>query len=319
MSSILTTSNPLDCSDVSNYSDFTPNLKVNNGFELDTSAENENCDPCDLGYIIVQLKDDQDEPIDIDNYDSFMWDDGSQSAARYFSVPMSAEVCFTATENIDGELCVYEDCFYYECDNESCEVSAPTNLQVSGNVLSWDPVPGAVGYVVSSPSFIPPSNCDCSSPAFIGNLQTTNNSLVVPNHLSNRCFYWQVTAICAIGETSQNSFTSCYNPEEGGGDSTDDDIIKRSKNISNSQNPTLAAKVTIYPNPSNGNITVNFNDEIQNGQIIIRDLLGRTVFTTIVEDKISNQSLDLSHLNGIYFLSIKGKNIEDQVQKIIIR
>jgi len=81
----------------------------------------------------------------------------------------------------------------------------------------------------------------------------------------------------------------------------------------------LAADVQIYPNPSNGNITVSLTKEIQQGQIIIRDLLGRTVFSTPRQDHLTSQSIDLSHLNGIYFLSIKGAHTEELIEKIIIQ
>ncbi len=97
-------------------------------------------------------------------------------------------------------------------DDILCEISAPGNLQVvGGNTLTWDPVPGAVSYVITSSSDPQGPDCGCEE-VYIEPMTTTTNSYVMTGELMNNCFAWQVTAICANGNESLISRASCYNP-----------------------------------------------------------------------------------------------------------
>jgi len=59
---------------------------------------------------------------------------------------------------------------------------------------------------------------------------------------------------------------------------------------------------SIYPNPSNGIITISFNNEVA-GNIICTDLNGKVISTVVISS--SNQHIDLSQLsNGNYLLKI---------------
>ncbi|MCX8081073.1 MAG: T9SS type A sorting domain-containing protein, partial [Bacteroidia bacterium] len=115
--------------------------------------------------------------------------------------------------------------------------------------------------------------------------------------------------------------------------------IQSAWSMSTGQNMGLAAVITgslvstflsdegwirllqIFPNPSNGNITLNIGlDNFRNINISVTNLLGKEVYRTSLENYLTGMhTLDLSALNsGVYFLSIQsGENTH--TEKIIIR
>ncbi len=88
--------------------------------EARANSNGEDCEPCELGYVFIQLVDANGDEIDINDYDSFSWDhNGSQATNAIFDLPMEdGPVCFTATKIEYGKECVYQDCFFYECEEE---------------------------------------------------------------------------------------------------------------------------------------------------------------------------------------------------------
>ncbi len=112
--------------------------------------------------------------------------------------PISKQACYTPKE-------------------EKCEVTAPTNLQVSGTTLTWNPVPGATSYIVLSPGSNEPQldcSCDKGTGISIAPVTVNTNSYTLPASLSDKCFVWQVIAICESGEKSPISKQACYKPKE---------------------------------------------------------------------------------------------------------
>ncbi|WP_299676682.1 trypsin-like serine protease [uncultured Dokdonia sp.] len=121
------------------------------------------------------------------------------------------------------------------------ELTTPTNLQVEGSTLTWDPVPGAAYYIVSSPTGdVPQIDCRCKLEISIVPITTETNSVVVPEGLQSRCFSWRVTAVCEDGTESQPSSPQCFSPIRSA--------------IENN-----FVKATVYPNPSRGDM--NFEVE----------------------------------------------------------
>ena len=74
--------------------------------------------------------------------------------------------------------------------------------------------------------------------------------------------------------------------------------------------------IKIFPNPSIGNITIEFNNEFDNAEFVVYDILGKElIIKTINGVKVR---VDLGSINsGIYFYSIKGNNFETITGKII--
>ena len=87
--------------------------------EVIANSNGDGCDPCELGSILIELVDANGDLIDIDDYDTFSWSNGSQATSVLVDLPMEdGPICFTATNIEYGKECVYQDCFFYECEEE---------------------------------------------------------------------------------------------------------------------------------------------------------------------------------------------------------
>jgi hypothetical protein len=76
-------------------------------------------------------------------------------------------------------------------------------------------------------------------------------------------------------------------------------------------------KIKISPNPAQDWITINLPDNQQNSITVeLVSSLGETVFTKSITN---NEKIDISHLsNGLYFIYIKGNNLNVSPKKLII-
>ncbi len=111
------------------------------------------------------------------------------------------------------------------------------------------------------------------------------------------------------GETNQ-----IYFPEESGGyavsvtstdgcTDTSECVIFEFSNVEDFENSQLS----IYPNPTNGNVTVQTANIEPNATLNIVDMNGRMVYTTALINKL--QVINLSTLeNGVYFVRIQSNN-----------
>ncbi|WP_452601369.1 T9SS type A sorting domain-containing protein [Pontimicrobium sp. MEBiC06410] len=179
---------------------------------------------------------------------------------------------------------------------KECEVTAPTNLQVVGTTLTWNPVPGATSYIISSPAGnVPQIDCGCEFGISIAPVQVNTNSYTLPASLEGRCFVWQVTAVCESGKKSPISRQACYNKGKKGRD---------------------ADKISIYPNPNKGNMDIKLNiEDVENIQLNIYSFDG-TLIKTLENRKVINGELKFnlnlrsSLTKGVYFFSFNtGENI----------
>jgi len=73
--------------------------------------------------------------------------------------------------------------------------------------------------------------------------------------------------------------------------------------------------ISVYPNPTSGQITINTGQNQASGFKII-DLTGRTVF--VINEKFTGiKTINLSLIKGVYFLKLTG-NVKFATQKLII-
>lgn len=81
----------------------------------------------------------------------------------------------------------------------------------------------------------------------------------------------------------------------------------------------LEEEVAVFPNPSNGNITIK-NSGVAINEIVITDVNGRKVSTHNLNGITTNKDLDLSSVlsSGLYFITISSENTST-VKKLIIK
>ncbi len=180
-------------------------------------------------------------------------------------------ICINCVKT-ECELCGPIDCSLLEDIKPDCkELPAPTNLQVVGSTLTWDPVPGATSYFVSSPGINDPQiSCpECRELAQLQPVSVLTNSYNVPVNMQDDCFIWQVTAVCYDGTVSGTSTQQCFYPIRG---------------VSN-----FGERVVISPNPSDGNITFGIDTTYDSPVFFeIFDLYGKSLYT--FEDSVRADS-----------------------------
>ena len=176
------------------------------------------------------------------------------------------------------------------------ELATPTNLQVNGTTLSWDPVPGATSYIISSPGWNDPQvACKCRNLASIY-ITTDQTSHTISNSLASKCFIWQVTAVCEDETQSQASQQMCFYPVFVTPDEPNDGEV---------------AQVAVSPNPNNGEFTINIDISYDsNISVEVYDFYGQVVKTFIDTAKAGNsKSINWNGAGtlrqGIYILEIK--------------
>lgn len=256
------------------------------------------CDPCESGVVSTTVVDSNGDPITNFVSINVSWDanpSGVNVNTNQFLVYV--DVLYTVTVTVidpDGHECVYTYDFIYECETKECDaLTAPTNLQNNGSSLSWDPVLGAVEYIISSPSVIR-IDC-CRTGVSIAPITTTSSSYALPLSLQSKCFVWQVTAVCADGTQSLVSEQSCHLPT-----------------LRLQENADVKESITIYPNPSKGHVDIKV--EFDGGSIIELDiyrydgLLVKTIKREKFDNKTLKFDLELDLPTGLYLFNFKTKN-----------
>ncbi|WP_339839771.1 T9SS type A sorting domain-containing protein, partial [uncultured Flavobacterium sp.] len=78
--------------------------------------------------------------------------------------------------------------------------------------------------------------------------------------------------------------------------------------------------ILIYPNPNNGNFTIQFSSETSNDvNVTVHDLRGRQVYTKSFQNNgLFNQELKLNNASsGIYLVTVQDGN-RKEVKKIVV-
>jgi hypothetical protein len=157
-------------------------------------SNGEDCDPCDLEIVFIELVDADGNVIDPNDYATFSWSDGGFGAMRSFPLPMAGPVCFTATNIEFGNECVYQDCFFYECP-DPCEVATSARYDCRSGVISWTGDPSFT-YIIEV-NWDDSTNCRLCK----GNKptstrwETQGNSFPIPYYVSG-CFSWRIGTKC---------------------------------------------------------------------------------------------------------------------------
>lgn len=277
------------------YTKYSENI---NSYLQNPNQNKADCDPCDDGTVFLRVVNSDGELIT--DFISIVWSDGlaEGSPFRVGDVNVTYTVTVVLSANDDHDICTYTDSFIYECETDDCrELNTPINVELVEGVLSWDPVPGAVGYIVESTNFWP-LNCRCDNPVSIERIETVETNVTLPAIGHGRCFVVQVRAICRNGVTSRPSEPICI-----GGDRIDEEI----KGITYQGH--FEENVTIVPNPTKGFMTfrldANYNSNVT---IEIYNHYGyktKSLSTQVNKLRTNSISWDGSKLEkGIYFINI---------------
>lgn len=213
------------------------------------------------------------------------------------------EICFGVVQYQDDVKSLEENMARARIDcsilDEFCLTLSPTNLQIDGASLSWDPVPGAIGYIIESTPFWP-INCRCDYPVSIATIETEETNVELPIS-EGRCFVVQIRARCSDGTISEPSDWLCVG---GGG------------------KPKSFQEASISPNPTSGDMVFNIRTiEETEVSIEIRNFYGTLIKSFDVHsspETISSVSWNGTNLiKGVYFVTFK-TSIETIYKKVIV-
>ena len=76
--------------------------------------------------------------------------------------------------------------------------------------------------------------------------------------------------------------------------------------------------VNLFPNPNNGNFVVISSNEKEILELSINDISGKLIYKKQIQTSKFYYVVDLSLLNGIYFVTIKNQNHEIVTKKMAI-
>ncbi len=80
----------------------------------------------------------------------------------------------------------------------------------------------------------------------------------------------------------------------------------------------LLNNIKIYPNPANDLLKIELPDYLENLQIKLVDLSGRTIYSQIINTPIS--SMDTKEIaNGVYLLKVSLKEKGEITRKVIVQ
>ena len=71
----------------------------------------------------------------------------------------------------------------------------------------------------------------------------------------------------------------------------------------------------VYPNPSNGQVTIKLADNINNCHVKIHNIIGELVYSEVIKEQLTIRNLSLKA--GLYFLSVDNKG-NNATLKIIV-
>lgn len=232
----------------------------------------------------------------------------------YESVPGQGP-CYLVTHRVSNE-CIGEVCASQSICNPGCGVaicnlaSAHLSIDYQGNHLSWNPIPGAVKYIVevikNGCCGPPDMNNSSTTSAMVQetfyDLDITGSGTGDETGGTAECYLVRVYAVCEDGTRSQASNELCINQIPGpapsnGGPELGTGIIS-------------AITVNLFPNPAHGTVTIDVNTSYETElRASIYDATGRIVKTLERFNTNKGQTEVVWYIeslaSGIYLVEIK--------------
>ena len=149
------------------------------------------------------------------------------------------------------------------------------------------------------------------SPGFVDGRDAILEADQIANGGANRCLIWQAFAKRGLGLSADQGSSGSRS------DGTEAFDVPGDCPLGVSDNGGLEKNFIVYPNPSNGEITIKSRVDVGEATISIFDMNGRKVFTQQLELHTS-ANVNASGLKaGIYLIQIDGDN-RSQTSKLII-
>ncbi len=149
------------------------------------------------------------------------------------------------------------------------------------------------------------------SPGFVDGRDAILEADLIANGGANRCIIWRAFAKRGLGLSASQGSSGSRSDGTEAFDVPVDCLLGVSDNGIDNNN------FVVYPNPSNGEITIKSRVDVGNATISIFDMNGRKVFTQKLEIHTS-ANVNASKLNtGIYLMQIESAN-RSQTMKLII-
>lgn len=149
------------------------------------------------------------------------------------------------------------------------------------------------------------------SPGFVDGRDAILQADQIANGGANRCLIWRAFAKRGLGESASQGSSGSRS------DGTEAFDVPAGCEMGVSDNGAFENNFIVYPNPSNGEITIKSRVDVGDATVSIFDMNGRMVFSQQLELHTS-ANVNASGLNaGIYLIQIEGDN-RSQTSKLII-
>lgn len=98
-----------------------------------------------------------------------------------------------------------------------------------------------------------------------------------------------------------------------------DDIIVEGMISSTEENKFNQEELTLFPNPSNGQVSISLNGFMNESQILVMDMTGKIVFQKLADTTNEIVTYNFSHFpKGVYIVEVRSNNYT-QTQKLILK
>jgi len=115
-------------------------------------------------------------------------------------------------------------------------------------------------------------------------------------------------------------YSMCYQVTDPSSNASN--VVCRTINVLESITSTEGVndnKYSLYPNPSNGHVSLNFGEVLsEKAQIKVYDMMGKLVFETSANAGVESMSLNLSLANGVYQVAVSSEGYSQVIRMQVI-
>ncbi|MFC2114800.1 T9SS type A sorting domain-containing protein, partial [Bacteroidota bacterium] len=217
---------------------------------------------------------------------SYLWNTGdtTETLTVYPDDILSAYKEYTVeiTFSSYGQFCITYDTVHVYKNNCPANLNMPDDTTIyQGEVLILDANSTSCG-------------ADYSNYSYVWNTgETTETIAVDASSLGTGIYSYSVSV------TNMSTTSNCITT----------DMVNVNVNTSIDSKSIKNERISIYPNPTDGIVKLEFNNPVENTWIKIINVTGQLVYSEYLENVTSIKTLDLSAFDkGIYILSVGTKN-----------